>query len=410
MGRSFVRSTVRLAVAVSTVFAAVVCWADTVQASSLAEVQALINAATGPRTILLPPGNFTVTKSIVLKSDITIDGQNSTTLTVPSNLFLDVFMATGTRSSLGSLMTVDESGTAIELSLPAKLNPGDMLFFDLGNGTDGSIHTVAQSGRSGGTFLDQPLPERVSTGCQVYRVDPVQNIVVKNVRTDGANNPVLFDYCKDATIDGVITTHSRNYMFLRRSLNLLVNNSIWEFTGGGPFFLASRNCLAANNVVTKHTRAGIFARSCSEVSVTGNTMQGIPEAAAYGGNGDGLTIVYCDGTEISGNSISNTSCYGMWVLDSQKVTCTSNETSNCLTTSFFFQNVGGAELRDNVASSNLVGYGYTAIGCSDLSVVGNMAYQVPRGYYIVNNIALLFDQNTSLQTIYQDYFYNNSAP
>lgn len=379
--------------------------ADTVNATTMDQVQSLVDSATGPRTIVLPAGNHVRLNPIRLKSDITIQG-NNTTLYFPPQFVGNAFVATGDLSPLGVLksLSLDRLSGQVDQDLPTGSINATV---EDSNGTDSTLLQITTV--SGGSFqTTSPAPNRAMSGQTLFRRVPVSNVTIQGIRILGTTNPCYFDVADNVTVRNIVVTDSQNYMVFRRSSNVDVSNCVWERTGGGPFFLGCSNVSANNNVVTKHTRAGVFVRSTSNATVQDNAMQGIPGAVAFGGNGDGLTVAYSDNVLVTNNDIRHTSCYGMWILGSQQVTVQNNATTNCYTTSYYVSGSQQVTLRSNSSSTNAIGYGYTVINSNGINLASNVAYLVPRGFYCVDNFTLSLSGNRSVQTQNPDYFANNS--
>lgn len=378
--------------------------ADTVYAASMAEVQPLIDAAVGPRTVMLPSGNQVCIDSIRLKSNITLAGRN-TTLVFPAVKLTDAIVASGSYVKQGFVSSVSPDRRTVSLSQGSVL-PGQWVVLDDPNATDSTLPDVVSTSLQGFT-TSASLPERVSAGMAVLQVQPVRNITVRDLRIMGSKNPINFDFAENVNISNVTVTDCDNYMVVRRTVGATIARCVWERTGGGPFFLGCRDVAARDNIVTKHTRAGVFVRSCTNATVESNTMQGIPGAVAFGGNGDGLTVAFSDQVLVRRNDIRHTSCYGMWILNSQDTVVDLNSTTNCYTTSYFVLDCKSVTLSGNSSSTNAIGFGFTVMGSSSVNLINNIAYLVPRGFHCTGNAGLTLSGNRSVTTQQPDYFADN---
>lgn len=382
-------------------------WGDTVQVSSVQEVRDAISSASGPRTIILPDQQLLLTFPIHLKSDIEITGSSTSGFKIPLGLSIPAMYAMGSSSFAGTIVGVEANQKTIQFATAHGLSVGDMIAVKL-NDWDDHTDQVAEVIDPWTVQVYQRLV-RVAAGQEVSKVDPVQNIKLSGFRIDGGDNPISYDMTRFVRLENLIVTQNGLNPIIRRSLNVTLKKNILDTVGSGWTFLSNSGVFLSENVTVRHNKAGAFFRSCASFLVEDNVFSGIPEAFLYGGNGDGITIAFSQDGTMARNRIRDSSCYGTWILNSDNIRMYDHTYYNTYTTSVYVTDSKSVLIQNCSASTNDIGYGFTATGNEGLQFHGNVAYKVPRGFYVDGNTGLSMTGNNSVQTGVSDVFSNNSG-
>lgn len=377
-----------------------------IEASQYPSIQAAIDAAPAGATVRLPAGRSVILTPLRLKSDLTIQGQANSELFIPNAIQIPAFTGEGTRTPQGRVMA---SGTnQFTLSDRTGLSEDTLLEVVMDDGSlDSHMNVVNFIDGRGQIRLVHPLPLNGVSGRTVFRVNPLRGVRLEGFRITGGANPILLRWARGIRLSNLTIVGSQGYAQVWRGYDVSMNRNVFDTVGGGLAQLSVTQGRITDNTVVQHQRAGAFMRSCTDGTMENNRMSGIPGAVAFGGNGDGLTVALSHRVRVINNDIRHTSCYGMWILDSDFTEIAGNRTFNCYTTSFYLLRGTGNVLRNNIASTNAVGFGFTVDGTRNTLMEGNTGAMLPRGYHIVNNESLQFRDNESAQNREADFFANN---
>ncbi|MCB0826712.1 MAG: right-handed parallel beta-helix repeat-containing protein [Armatimonadetes bacterium] len=380
--------------------------ADTVQATSLTHAQQLIDSASGPRMVLLPPGNQVMTAPLRLKSKIILNGNGSTNLIVPTNAGIQAIVGSGSVGANQVISEVDAENRRLTFAAPHGFSQGDTVQIEFTNGVDWIVDKVAQVIDANTIQLHQRFV-RQAVGQNVRKATPLYGIDLMNFRVTGSTNPVWITDAEGVTVNSVVMVGAQLSPVIYRSSTVAVLNTTLDTVGGGWSFLSCTGVVFQFNTAVKHQRAGFFFRAVTNGVANNNNCQGIPGAVAFGGNGDGFTVCNSQDVQADYNDVRHTSCYGTWVLDSDNVSMTGNKFLNTYTTAMYLLRNKDVVLDGNSSSTNAIGYGFTLDSNVNITLTNNLAYQVPRGLYAVNNMQLSVLGQRSVSTQYPDYYSGN---
>lgn len=388
--------------------AALAAMADTVQANSGAEIQGLIDGATGERTVLLPVGTVSLPQGLTLKSNVTLDGRGMSTLAFQSAVGTRGLQAYGTKTLIGTVASVDLGLRTVTLNQAVGLADGDMLYMDAGNGLDGTVGTVSGDVNGGPTIALADDVNQWAVGKPVYRVTPVTNVSVQNLTITGTYNPFWFEEVSHVSLSRVIMLNGTLNSIFFRSRDVSVSDSVLDNVGGGFSFLATTGASARRNTVVKHRMSAFFFRSVNRGEALGNIVSGNPDPTAQQ-NGDGVTVNRSNQLRIWENDIRYPAGYGVSIEASRNCSLERNWVTASPVSSYYISASDSVSLLKNVATTNQTGFGFTMINSQFLYSSGNTAYQVLRGFHMVNNWRSgSGTDNLSLGNQAGDYFVGNS--
>ncbi len=392
----------RLTLTTACFTAAMAATADTVQANNAADIQTLIDSATGARTILLPAGNVSMPTGLRLKSNITLDGQNQSVLNFPTNLAMPAVAAYGTASTVGTVSGIDVQFRTLTMPATTSLAQGEMLYIDANNGVDGYANQVSETD-TGTTFVLDHDNAMYTNGMTVKRVTPVENIVIKNFRLNGGNNAFWFQYGRNIQISNLVMANTALNSVVQGSLGVSVSNCILDGCGGGYSFISSTDVSVAKNTVVKHRMSGFFLRSVVRGDVRGNIVSGVPNAPA-GTTGDGITLYGSYQVKVWDNDVRYPNSYAYQATNSIRCTFEKNWAVAAPIASYLVSACDQISLVKNVATTSTTGIGFAVSGSSFAYAAQNTAWQTKRGFFMSGNTRSgALTDNLSLGNQHPDY-------
>ena len=356
--------------------------AQVVESRDFPSVQAAIDSCPGGSfvTVRLPAGVTEITKPLVLKDRVTLQGQAGTVLKcVPAGKFAAI-VAEGRALPIGEVtgITSDRMGMTARTDDPVPA--GTIIGVETGKKVDGHVNEV--DGSAGGRLdLHMPVPPTVLAGQRLEAIQPVQHAAVRDLTVEDALNAFKVSLAVGFTVTNVRIVRSKLNPLFVACYQVTVEKCELLDCGGGLSFQSCTGAVADGNTVTGNRLGGVFFRSCSRGSVLNNKIRS-SHAFATDGSGDGVTVVSSVGTHVRDNQITDTSCYGMWLSKSTGLVVKRNVVKNSFTSGYYLTDCTGCVVQDNLATDLLTAHGFAVERGSGNSLLNNRAERTKIGFVV----------------------------
>lgn len=348
--------------------------------------------------VLVQSGTFTLTSTITIPADTTIEGSGSSQT---------IFTKTGALQ----MFSFNNNVTFKNCQIDGNAQTGALI--DLNASTGCTIENCLLTNNATTNFINiQNNPDTLTiTDCtftsgtaQIIAGSSINDLIISNCQfaNTAGTRDINLSTMQNALIANNVFQTARGLQITSASHLAITDNVIQAMTGS--YVITADNITIANNQFSDVTGTPINLTSGTDVVINANTFDNISAD---------VIIFAGDGGTISNNTINNGSANGISLTSIFTETCivTSNTIKNT-TTAIDITGALNSTISNNELSANTTGISAANTG-SDLSIVGNLI-QDNIGNGITSISAGTITGNTLLNngngTLYNINIQNNSQP
>lgn len=327
-------------------------------------LQEKINEATSIGILILPEGQIEISQPVILPSNFMLKGNNTQIIVnfaddyafkiqgnedkrtdVLTNILPDTLTTTLTVSDANGFSIGDNIAISTENSLSKKA------VFNTIKAISGNQLTLKN------TFYLEHLNDKP---IQVIKYQPKSNVRLQDLTiTGGANFKTFGIFAKFTEYLTISNITAENIavtpIHVEYSTFPKVSDSTFQFsgrTGFGDHSVGMVFCahgIIRGNIINKS--GGLYVKGSEDVTCSGNALNDVGVTG-----GGGVSFVSTFGSTIQSNTLLDTECYGIWLLNgSQNNKITDNHISDCLSTGIYLGEeplYAGLPIDFNIISNN----------------------------------------------------------
>ncbi len=311
-------------------------------------------------TILLQCGEYTITESINLKSNIKIKGNGATLINETGG---DLFNIKGSFHE-ETIITHDIKAAAlagtyyfkVNVADPTGFNAGDIVEIKDNQGTEyNKIHHIE------GNYIyliNRPIYfYKVSEDIKIKKVKLIENVTIEDltiIQRDNSNDVFYIDYGRHINITNNIIngvkTSGHSVCVNNAEMVDIINNEFHSGNNAVNLEHNARRCKVNNNRM-HNTWIGVMVAG-HQNNILNNTIVG---SGTNYGSGDGITVTgIASNNVISDNLIEGGDCYGIWITGTypQNIILKGNIVRAGITTGIMITKGEGHVVTNNITEYN----------------------------------------------------------
>ncbi|MDI9636571.1 right-handed parallel beta-helix repeat-containing protein [Kamptonema cortianum] len=380
-----------------------------INASHYGTLSDAVAACAGAETcrITMPSGEYLLNAPLTLSSGISLIGEPGVIIK-PTNETFDAIQAFGNRDIFTTTLAQGSDVTYLKLSSTQGLLPGDMILVHGPDDISSHANEVDQVLGTELIRLRYKRPSAIAIGSTVSRVTPVSNILLKDFEIAGGQRSYFFRDCRDITLRGVTLRNSSFNPSVHTSVRFNVGSTSLIGGNGGFLFASSTACRVLDSSATGYKLGGVFFRHCSVSIIQGVKTVSTHSFAVAGQSGDGITLFRSSHCRIIDNQISDSSCYGIWVNESEQPTVTGNVIENTFTSGIYATKCLSPIITDNVIKNLSTAHGVALVGGLGALVQGNRAENCVYGYVLLQTDRTILGKNFATAVQRFEFLHQNT--